>query len=465
MRDLRRRALESHKTVSRKAQSMQSSPATSRSNSRAPSRVASGAVSRAGSDDEDESGALSDETSFSVGSLNEVLNSEAMDTTSAWRTELKDRIDEIINRKRSSVQGREKCYATYIHILAAQYAEDEISSRAAELIAAFLKSIKAESSEKETVLALKATGMSLITSPSDQLYDIIASPLKRTISDSTSISAKTAAIHTLGVCTFYGGASDDEILENMAFLLEIIASDGDFISAQDEPAPVTAALEEWGFLTTLATDLSSDLEEALATFTDQLSSSSPEVQIAAGENIALLYERFFLALQEDEESPDSDSSDGEPDTSRLAGAHSAFRNTDELISTLSELASLSTHRYSKKDKKSIRTHFSDILNSVKAPTCGPRYRNAENPDGGSMGSKLVVKIGQDGVMRIDKWWKLHRLQGLRRVLQGGFVNHYESNSVVFESLPIMIENSYTVAKAAKKAVKNGNDGFRAIPGS
>jgi len=64
MHDLRRRALEGNKTVSRKALSKQSSPATSRSNSRAPSRAASRAVSRAGSDDEDTGGELSDETSF-----------------------------------------------------------------------------------------------------------------------------------------------------------------------------------------------------------------------------------------------------------------------------------------------------------------------------------------------------------------------------------------------------------------
>lgn len=64
MHDLRRRALESSKTVSRRALSKQSSPATSRSNSRAPSRIASSAVSRAGSDDEDTGGELSDETSF-----------------------------------------------------------------------------------------------------------------------------------------------------------------------------------------------------------------------------------------------------------------------------------------------------------------------------------------------------------------------------------------------------------------
>jgi len=373
-----------------------------------------------------------------VGSLNEILNSEAVDTTSAWRSDLEERMAEIIDRKRSSVHGREKCLATYIHILIAQYAHEDIDGREGELVTAFLKSIKAEISEKETVLALKALGMTLITSPSDLIYDSVASPLKRIISDSASMSCKTAAIHTLGVCTFYGGASDEEILDNMAFLLEIAASDGDLISAQDEAGPVTAALEEWGFLATLADDLSSELEEALGTFTDQLSSSFPSVQIAAGENIALLYEKFYVAEDEDE-SPSSDSSDGEPDAdamiSRPANVHPAFRNTDELISQLSELASLSTHRLSKKDKKSVRTNFSDILNSVRDPTSGPRYNNALNHDGKIFGSRMMVKIGQDGVMRIDKWWKLHRLQGLRRILQGGFVNHYESNSVVFESLP------------------------------
>ena len=410
--------------------------------------------------------------------MNEILNSEAAETTGIWRTDLKERVEEIIDRKRSSIQGREKSLATYIHILMSQYAEDEISGRESDLVTAFLKSIKAESSDKETVLALKALGITLITSPSDLIYDNAASAVKRTITDSGSMANKTAAIHTLGVCTFYGGATDEEVLDNMAFLLEIVASDGDFISAQDEPLPVTAALEEWGFLATLINDLSSDVDEALSTFTEQLSSSYPAVQIAAGENIALIYEKFYSAIEADE-SFNSDSSDGELDTdatiSKLSNANAAFRNTEDLISNLETLASLSTHRLSKKDKKSIRTNFSDILNSVQDPTCGPRYQNAENIHGKKFGSRMVVRINQDGIMRIDKWWKLHRLQGLRvstaklyiypakqrlpdngntdwiyqRVLQGGFVNHYESNSVVFDSLPIMIENNYTTSKKAK----------------
>ena len=287
--------------------------------------------------------------------------------------------------------------------------------------------------------------MTLVTSPSDQIYEAACTPLKRTISDSLSIASKTAAIHTLGTCTFYGGASDDEILDNMAYLLEIIASDGHFIDAPDEPDPVTAALEEWGFLATLIDDLSEDSEEAIETIAEQLNSSHPSVQIAAGENIALLYEKSYKSLSDENtlaDYPDADivsDPDDESDIPKHAHIYTAYRRTDTLLATLSSLAAINTHRLSKKDQKSLRTNFSDIHNSVEYPTRGPRYQNAiSHLTGKKYGSRMTVRIGKEGVMRIDKWWKLHRLQGLRRVLQGGFLGHYERNGVVFESLPIMI---------------------------
>lgn len=61
MSELRRKALGSGKTVSRKAASRQSSAASSRANSRSTSRAGSRAASRANTDDE---GSLSDETTF-----------------------------------------------------------------------------------------------------------------------------------------------------------------------------------------------------------------------------------------------------------------------------------------------------------------------------------------------------------------------------------------------------------------
>ena len=75
--------------------------------------------------------------------------------TEAWKLELAERIEETIDRKRSSVLGREAALTAYIRILTSVYAEDEIRGKEMDLVASFLKSIKAETSEKETILAMK----------------------------------------------------------------------------------------------------------------------------------------------------------------------------------------------------------------------------------------------------------------------------------------------------------------------
>ena len=293
-----------------------------------------------------------------------------------------------------------------------------------------------------------ALAMTIITSPSDLIHEVASTPLKRIIAHSDSAASKAAAIHTLGTSTFYGEVSDDEILENMDFFLEIVTSDGYNICAPDEPEPVTAALEEWGFLCTLIDDMSSQSEDAVEAFAEQISSSFPSVQIAAGENIALLFEKSFKPVDPDEDSladyADTDivsDPDGAPGVPKLIRLYPAYRRTDQLIHSLQSMASISTHHLSKTDRKALRAHFADILHSVEHPTRGPRYQPAINHETGRRyGSRMVVRIHKGGVMRIDKWWKLTRLQGLRRVLQGGFVGHYERNEVVFETLPIMMSH-------------------------
>ena len=77
------------------------------------------------------------------------------DASDVWKQELGDRIEEIIDRKRSSVQGREAALAQYVYMLMSRFANDQIQSKTSELFPAFLKSIKADSSEKETSLALR----------------------------------------------------------------------------------------------------------------------------------------------------------------------------------------------------------------------------------------------------------------------------------------------------------------------
>jgi hypothetical protein len=96
-----------------------------------------------------------------------MLSLEQDDGTEIWKQELGDRIEEIIDRKRSSVQGREAALGSYIHFLMSRYAYDEIEKKLSELIPAFLKSVKAESSEKETCLALKGVLRHQVTAPNE----------------------------------------------------------------------------------------------------------------------------------------------------------------------------------------------------------------------------------------------------------------------------------------------------------
>ncbi|KAH7407659.1 interferon-related developmental regulator-domain-containing protein [Cadophora sp. MPI-SDFR-AT-0126] len=434
MHDLRRQALESHKTVSKKAQSRISSRASSAANSRSNSRT----VSRNVSDDED--GNLSDSTNWSVNSIDDMLSATLPeDTTDIWMQDLGDRMEEIIDRKRSSVQGRESALATYVHILMGHYAYDQIHSKTSELFPALLKSVKSDS-EKEASLALRAIALSIITVPSETVYDSIFQTLKRTYSDSDSLAVKAVAIHTLSAAAVFGGASDSELEEIMDDLLEIVESDGSSIEAADSSEVVTAACEAWGFLATSIDDLEEKTEAAMDAFVEQLESSDISVQVAAGENIALLFEKSYTSRETDD-GPASDEEDEEglPIDTSFVKRYEVYRQKDQLKHTLSQLASESSRRIAKKDRKTLHTNFSDILNTVEYPFRGPRYQNAINAETGRRyGSRMVVRIHRTGTMKIDAWWKLHRLQALRRVLGGGFVVHYENNEVVFDSLPIMI---------------------------
>lgn len=288
-----------------------------------------------------------------------------------------------------------------------------------------------------------AIALSIITVPSETVYDSIFQTLKRTYSDSESLAVKAVAIHTLSAAAVFGGASDSELEEIMDDLLEIVESDGSSIEAADSGEVVTAACEAWGFLATSIDDMEEKTEAAMDAFVEQLESSDVSVQVAAGENIALLFEKSYTARETDD-GPASDEEDEEglPIDTSFVKRYDVYRQKDQLKHTLSKLASESSRRIAKKDRKVLHTNFSDILNTVEYPSRGPRYQNAINEETGRRyGSRMVVRIHKTGTMKIDAWWKLHRLQALRRVLGGGFVVHYENNEVVFDSLPIMISAS------------------------
>ncbi|KAJ5638345.1 Interferon-related developmental regulatorN-terminal [Penicillium lividum] len=462
MPDLRRQIFESGKTVSRKAASREASRATSRASSKPTSRQSSRAASRQPSDEED-AGYLSDETAMSIGSIDD--ENPEQDNID-WPQELADRIQEILDRKRSSVQGREEALAAFCRLTKYHYAVEEVYASVMDLLGAFSKSARSDSSIREMTLALRAIELLAITASDDKIYENIEPLLSRTIRDSSSNAVKAAAIQSLAACTIFGGAGDDGILDQMTFLLDIVASDGNSINAADDPVSVTAALQAWGFLVTEIDDFEDESEEAVQIFMDQLDSSDSAVQIAAGENIALLYEKSYTPQEDDdEEEEDSEESDEHETASsgpKLVKRYNAYHNTPELERQLQNLAHIHSKQISKRDKKSLHSSFASILTTVENPRRGPRYNMAINQDTNQhYGSTLSVKIGRHGIMSIDRWWKWTRLTALRRTLQGGFTEHYyQGNRAVLNNLPVMLRNTDhghgVDRQGAKKAAKMRN---------
>ncbi|KIY02535.1 uncharacterized protein Z520_01000 [Fonsecaea multimorphosa CBS 102226] len=439
--DLRRRALESGKTVSNKAKSKQSSRGSSRGNSAPNSRSASRIQSRDVSDDEDlDKGNLSDDTTQSINSIDALLETDDINeqTSDAARQELNDVIAELLDRKGSSNKSREDALTTYVKCLTSHYLAEVLYGRVEDLLGAFSRSIKAETSEKETTLALRAMALTAITFADGSLYDTVAASLKRSISDSQSTSVKAAAIYAIGICISFGGAGEEEILDVMTFLLEIASSDGAFVDADDSAEVVTAALNTYGFLATQVEDLEQESEDAVATFLDQLDADDAKVQVSAGENIALLYEKSYTPREEDDESSEEDEEIPEDELphdrphmrSYLVKRYNPYHNTHEVLEKVTALSSLSTKSMNRRDKKSLHQSFASIVLTVQDPRLGLQSNNA---------SKMVVRVHREGEMRVDKWWKLMRLHAIRRLLGGGFVNHYfEGNKQVLDALPMIM---------------------------
>jgi hypothetical protein len=442
MHDLRKQVLlESGKTVSRKARSRVPSAATSKVNSPAQSRATSRNPSRHNSDDED---CLSDDTAWSTNSIDDILNNDEQ-TPDAWKAELQVRIEQIVDRKRSSTEGRQESLNVFAHILMARYANEDIGNRMNEILPSILRSIRQETTENEAVSALKALSVAIVTVDSGDIYDSVADELKRKISNSESVPVKVAAIHTLSIAAFIGGAGEGEMEDIMAMLLEIVESDGLSVDAHDEGSVVTAALQAWGLLATEIDDMEEITELAIEAFVDQLESADSGVQIAAGENIALLYEKSYTPLEADEvlsgdEDGESDEEDGAIGGEKLVKRYDVYRRQDQLLHTLDELANIASRRISKRDKKSLHSSFADIRNSVEKPARGPKYSTALDQETGRTygGGRMKVKINQTVEVKIDKWWKLQRLNALRRVLQGGFTHHYDENEAVSRCLPFSV---------------------------
>lgn len=441
MHDLRKKALlESGKTTSRKSRSRPDSnfgsPATSPGGSRHGSRTNSRAGSRYTSEEE---GGLSDSEfddsmTMSTNSVSDDAFDDDGNAKSAWSDRLQTLISQILagrtsDRKRIGVQDREEQLKAYLHIVRHYYSKQEIGGSMSDLVEGLMKSIKSGGSPLERSLALRSLCVSILTNPSEGIFEGIVQGLKVVCQDDEDENVKADAVYALCVGAMHGDGSTEVAEDILEFLIEIIESDGQAVGAPDSATVVVAAQLGWGFVASYLGDLSDQSEQAMDAFVEQLDSIDVGVQTGAGSNIALLFES---AREYEEET-------GETLTLRY--------DPNKLIRQMKEI-SRGSKSISKRDRRLLRGDFSSIVTSLelgKGPGYSTSGRPTSNPHlGGSKAEADESDIQEFGYrekirvhnvyMVIDSWSLQAKVQLFRIILAGGFDTHFSQNPLIKESL-------------------------------
>ncbi|KAL2133146.1 hypothetical protein VTI74DRAFT_2841 [Chaetomium olivicolor] len=434
MSELRRKAHGGAKTISRKARSKPESglssanhsPGGSPGNSRAGSRANSRPPSRYASEDEFASDSENDD--IMTMSTNSVDGEDDMGGNN-WAERLQDRVAELQDRKRSSVQGREATLGAYNHLLKHHFAQRQLDRSVAEIMPIFLRGVRSGASDEERLRSLKAFTLTVLTCPSENVFEQAQPILKAACHDAEEENIKVEAIHALGMAVTYGGGSSTAADETLDFLLEIIESDGQSVGAGDSGAVVTAALQAWAFVASHMDDLTVQSEAAMEAFMEQLDSSDPDVQTSAGVNIALLFESAREYEEETGEKVDMQ------------------YNQHRIMTRMAEIVRDSSKTVSKKGRRNLRANFSSIVTSLergKGPGYSTAGRSGPNPHTGGartddqgdlreFGYREKIRIHSQFLL-IDTWSLHARAELLKMLLGGGFPIHYMENPVVRDIL-------------------------------
>jgi hypothetical protein len=426
--------------------------------------VASRSASLAGSDIEDEYDDVMTRSTISDDGEDE--QSGAGKHTAAWPDRLRDRIDALLDSKRSSVQGRAGTLKAYTHLLKHHYAAQVISPNASALIPAISNSINGRSDE-EKINALRALSVTILTCPADEhprlrtAYERACRTFEGLCRDSDGELVKIEVMRALSIYALYGGGSSDEASQ---FFLGIVQSDGDTVDALDNGAVVSAAMEAWAFVASYSTDLHELADEALEAFMDQLDAGDPDVQASAAFNIALLFE----AVRRNDEETEAEKP--------------SFQHEQHVITEkLEQIEGDSSKSVSRKERKDLRSIIRSVMTSLeldKGPGYSTAIRQAANPNKGSggikggeknsdrqyheYGSREKVRIG-DQLVTIESWAVKARVDMLKTLLEGGFGEHFMKNPLLEEILEdAKVEG---VANAASRKGKRAGDeeGFSKKP--
>ncbi|KAL1454446.1 hypothetical protein WDU94_010701 [Cyamophila willieti] len=306
-----------------------------------------------------------------------------------------------------SVQGRINCLEALNTALSRRFVPDFVIDRRVTVSDAIERSLKKGRGDEQTCAAQLATSVAVQLGSGD-LTDSLCeelNPLLAFIMNDTSVSCKTRAkcSWALAVLSFIGDTED--LCDTMRGLARLFS--GSYRKGDDTLPGVSvelgalhaAALSSWTLLCTLTGGQKSQDMPSILQLSDLLDSPHLDIRMAAGEAIALLLEQQrggSADYDEDEE--------------------------EEMNSLVEKLRALATdsHKYrAKKDRKTQRSSFRDILRYVES---------GESPN-------IQIRFGQES-LQVDSWVRKKQYDAFCTVLGSGVNLHLSENDLVRDVLQL-----------------------------
>jgi hypothetical protein len=367
--------------------------------------------SRQNTDEED---AWSETSADTLDSWASAGSRGSIEESDSWEDEVLQSIDNLEEKRTST---REAALANLTRFLSHKYAANILDSRKDTLLDLLNRSIKRDKSYKENKLAAKVMSLLFITLGEGQetMYHDILSLLKYTITNTASMEVKSACIKTLALACFIA-CSQAEAIELLNFLADIIITNGKSVNANNDGDTLTSTLNAYGLLYAglwgdskkVAGMAREEFERVMPAHIKQLESSTMEVRVASGENIALMFETLGINRKIDSTEEWGQEHDDESDE-----GYFDYNDMDRLTQLLSTLATDSNRRRGKAERKVQRSAFRDILKTVE--------------DGDRVQEKLKFK---KQTIYFSTWAKIVELNAFRDILAEGLHIHFLENELL-----------------------------------
>lgn len=342
-----------------------------------------------------------------------MMGSPAEDPQLDKESVLDQSLDALYEKRGST---REKALENIIEAFNSSLPHEFIETKYATLLHQCLHSVK-KGSSKEITLASHVIGLLALTAglgeKAAEILEDSVTPISEALRSRSEAKKLESLLEGLAVIAFVGGNEPEETEKCMQLMWQVVHPKlgPNVVATKPSPAIITAVVSAWSFLLTTMDGWALDpklWQESVSYLSTLLDKDDRSVRIAAGEALALIYEKGNLEKF-------CGGSKGDSDSSVKDAAHIHSFRTKILNQVRNLSAEAGGKAIAKKDLNNQRNTFKDILEFLE--------------DG--YAPETSIKIG-GGSLATLTWSQLIQLNYMKRFLGGGFVKHMQENEFLHE---------------------------------